>query len=121
MINLNAVCSLFRERYGNIAPESDVKAICFTAIRELEPLLKEGCQDDDIRVLGAAAAKANLRLWSRVLYSDDSVASFRAGDIAVSFSPQTMVNMAESEYNQAISALSPLLRDDGFSFRQVKI
>jgi hypothetical protein len=120
MTDVNAVCSLFRERYGDAAPENDVKAICFTAVREIGPLLKEGCEND-IRVLGAAAAKANLRLWSKALYSDEQVCSFRAGDIALTFSPRAAYNMAESEYNQAISALAPLLRDDGFSFRQVKI
>ena len=51
MIDANAAFSLFCQRYGDIFPDDDVKVFCFTASRELEPLLKDGCDRGDIRVL----------------------------------------------------------------------
>lgn len=121
MTDARAVFSLFSERYGIQENEDDVKAFCFTALREIGALLREGAAEDDIRVLGAAAALANYRLKMREFYAGESITSFRAGDIAVSSDPSCAAVAAKSEYLQALEALTPLLEDAGFLFRQVII
>ena len=87
----------------------------------MEPLLKDGCDRGDIRVLGAVAALAALRMRKKAYTLDDSPASFKAGDMSVSFSPAQALREAEAEYSQAIEALAPLMKDSSFFFGQVKI
>ena len=120
MTDSQAVFSLFRQRYGSFGSDDDVKALCFTALQEILPLLKPGADTGDIRVTGAAAALAALRAARRENFASDTPSSFRAGDVSVTFSSVT-AQTAENEYRQAIAALSPLLIDSGFYFGQVKI
>ena len=121
MTDFGSVYSLFKERYGDVASENDVKAFCFTAMREVDTLLKDGVDSRDPRVLGACAALANYRLRLRAFYTDDEVSSFRAGDVTVSYTPEALAEAAKAEYKEAFGSITPLMKDTDFSFRTVRI
>ena len=91
------------------------------AAREIEVKMRENADCTDIRLVNACAAIVNYRLCMKKSGTDEGVTSFKAGDVTVSISPSAVIERAEKERSEAMIAALPLLKDDGFVFRQVCI
>lgn len=88
---------------------------------ELAVRLKDGADEDDLRLINAAAAMAYYRITVKKLSGEDSLVSFKAGDVTVSKSAGAALELASQVRDEALKAALPLLRDDEFLFKQVGI
>ncbi len=87
--------------------------ICASVINSLTLRLKDGISPDDIKdVFVTAAALESAKMYEDIL-GTGAVQSYSAGGISV-------VKTAGGGKNAAESLLSPYLKDDGFSFLEVR-
>lgn len=121
MIDCWRILTVLREYYSPSGTDEELIPLCTCAAKELSARLRKNADVTDMRLINAAAAIVNYRLCIRSLNSDESVTSFKAGDVTVSISPNAMAERAEKEKSEAMLAALPLLRDDEFVFRQVSI
>jgi hypothetical protein len=92
--------------------------LCLASIEEIRLLLKDGADEDDPRAVNAAAGLAYYKYTLRKLSDDDSVTSFKAGDVIVSKSASYVMDKASKIRDDAFVAALPLMRDDSFVFTQ---
>lgn len=120
MINTDRVLSTAYQLYGVGKEGNNHRVLCSLVCSEIQPLIRDNADENDIRILILCAAKLNFRLCSSAS-EEDEVTSFEAGDVSVSLNPYASTEKAEKELQRATLAASPLLRDDSFLFRQVKM
>ena len=120
MIDALSVAALFRERFSSDADDRELNALCLSACLETKTMLKKESDENDIRIISLAAALVNYRLCRKNLSSGDGVTSFKAGDVTVTISPESLLENAEDELEREMVFAAPLLKDTGFLFRQVK-
>ena len=82
--------------------------------------MKKTADPSDARIVNLAAALLFSRSLMRSFVQEEGVTSFKAGDVAVSFSRESGLERAEKEIERARNAAAPLLRDEKFYFGQVK-
>ncbi len=121
MIEIWSILDALRRNHAAEGTDEELAPLCAAAAKELEYRLKEGVDCSDIRLINAGAAMVNYRLSMKKANTDENVTSFKAGDVTVSLSPSAIIERAEKEKSEALLSAIPLLRDDGFVFRQVSI
>lgn len=121
MIDCLGVLSVLREYYSPEGTDEELAPLCSMAADELLPRIKSEKFHSDARLISLAAAMVNYRLCVKRLKNSDGVTSFKAGDVTVSISASALMEQAEKEKTDALIAAAPLLKDDGFIFRQVSI
>lgn len=119
-IDTASVAALFRERYSSSEDENKIFALSLSACLELESRIKENADCEDIRLLGLAAAMVNLVICRQnSLQDDDGITTFKAGDVSITISMEKLLENAEDELERTEKYALPLLKDEGFFFRQV--
>ncbi len=121
MIEIWSILDALRRNHAAEGTDEELAPLCAAAAKELEAKIKEGIDCSDIRLINAGAAMVNYRLCLKRTSADEEVTSFKAGDVTVSISPSAVIERAEKEKSDALIEVLPLLRDDGFVFRQVSI
>ena len=121
MIDIWSILDALRRNHAAQGTDEELAPLCAAAAKELESRLRAGADCKDIRLINACAAMVNYRLCMRKSGADESVTSFKAGDVTVSISPSAIIEIAEKEKSDALISALPLLRDDGFVFRQVSL
>lgn len=121
MIDIWSILDALRRNHAVEGTDEELAPLCAAAAKELEARLKDGADCTDIRLINAGAAMVNYRLCMRRSGSDEGVTSFKAGDVTVSISPSAIIERAEKEKSDAFISVLPLLKDEGFVFRQVSI
>jgi len=91
---------------------------CKASLDEIRESLKSAADENDPRVGRAAAGLAFYRLTAQKLSGEDSVTSFKAGDVTISQSASAALDIASRARDEAYLAVLPLLRDDRFVFTQ---
>ena len=101
--------------------EGAAKALpfCKTSLDEIRENLRDDSSRDDPRVTRAAAGLAFYKLTVRALADEDSVTSFKAGDVTISQSKSAVMDTASRVRDETYLAVLPLLKDDRFIFAQV--
>lgn len=121
MIEIWSILDALRRNHAAEGTDEELAPLCAAAAKELEVKMKADADCTDIRLINAGAAMVNYRLCLKNTSTDEAVTSFKAGDVTVSISPSAIIERAEKEKTDALIAALPLLRDDGFLFRQVSI
>lgn len=95
--------------------KSNALSVCVANLEKVFSILDENCDKNDCRITEAAAAMSFYDLAVRAAGDNSEfVTSFKAGDVSVSKSRQSIVEIASSLKRDALNALSPLCRDEGF-------
>ncbi len=121
MIDIWSILDALRRNHAVEGTDEELAPLCASAAKELETRLREDADCTDIRLINAGAAMVNYRLCMKKSVTDEGVTSFKAGDVTVSVSPSAIIERAEKEKSEALISALPLLRDEGFVFRQVSI
>ncbi len=121
MIDIWSILDALRRNHAAQGTDEELTPLCASAAKELETRLRDDADCTDIRLVNAGAAMVNYRLCMRKSGTDEGVTSFKAGDVTVSVSPSAIIERAEKEKSEALISALPLLRDEGFVFRQVSI
>ena len=122
MIDTGSAAEAYRRNYGE--PEINCAAftaLCAAACAELSPLVREGADFSDIRLLNLAASLVRYALTVRESEGEGSLVTFKAGDVAVGTDANARLKRALDEKNLRYEAALPLLKDSGFCFMQVRI
>ncbi len=119
MIDAGKVISLSSLLYG-LNPEQEnlypyAEAVC----NQIQSRMNKNADSGDIRILHLCAAVLNRTVRLKNVCGEDEVSSFKAGDVAVSLSTHTADEKCEKELSEAEALAAPLLKDEGFTFRQV--
>ncbi|MDD6275474.1 MAG: hypothetical protein PUB20_01420 [Clostridia bacterium] len=101
--------------------ETLVASVCRTALREIEAGLKKDADFNDVRIVAAAAGLAYYRLMLRrnSLSQEDSVMSFKAGDVSItqdSADTAKQLERAEIYCAKMFEKIAPLCEDNSFAF-----
>lgn len=121
MIDSWNILEALKRNYSPDGSDEELMPMCSAAAAELAARVRPDTDCADIRLVNAAAASVNYRLCLKRMSADESVTSFKAGDVTVSVSPSALIDRAEKEKSEAMLAALPLLNDDEFVFRQVSI
>ena len=122
MIDSWAAAEAYRRNYGEPGLEGgEFNSLSRAACEEISPLVKEGADTGDIRLLNLAAATVRCVIVCRECEKDGALVSFRAGDVAVNTDYSAAVKRALDEKKRRYEAAVPLLCDRGFCFMQVKV
>ena len=103
----------------NADERAAVLPLCRTALRTLLSQCKQETDPDDPRIARAAAAEAYYKWTLRTLSQDQSLTSFKAGDVTVSRSASAAIEYAEHIRKDAYIAVLPLLTDPYFVFQSI--
>lgn len=108
------------------AEEDNILSLCKACLKEIEAMLKPDADCTDIRIASAAAALAYYKLSLKRSFSaeEDSVTSFKAGDVSITQSKSDisrLTDKAEALYRNAFEGILPLCRDNGFAFENILI
>ena len=122
MITQWSVLALLRQLLPLSEEEAaDALPLCLTALEQVRARLRDGISMEDGRIARAAAGIAFYTLAVRRVSVDDGVTSFKAGDVSIGRSSAQALAFARSVRDEALADASPVLRDEGFVFRQVKV
>lgn len=121
MIEVWSILDALRRNHAAEGTDEELAPLCAAAAKELEVRVRDNADCTDIRLINAGAAIVNYRLCVRKSGMDEEVTSFKAGDVTVSISPSAVIERAEKEKSEALIEALPLLKDEGFVFRQVSI
>ena len=121
LIDIWSILDALRRNHAVEGTDEELAPLCAAAAKELETRLKEDADCTDIRLINACAAMVHYRVCMRKSGTEEGVTSFKAGDVTVSISPSAIIERAEKEKSEAFISALPLLRDDGFVFRQVSL
>ena len=93
--------------------------LCSSGLDEVLVRLKDTADEDDPRVIAAAAAIAYYKLALKRADENESCTRFKAGDVTISQSASAMLENAANVRSTALLDLLPLLKDDEFVFMGV--
>ncbi|MCQ2477004.1 MAG: hypothetical protein MJ125_04130 [Clostridia bacterium] len=119
MIDTGKVISLSALLYGLNPEEENLFPYAEAVCGQIQSRMNKNADPDDIRILRLCAAALNRMIRLRNACGDNDITSFKAGDVAVSLSPREAENKCEKELSEATTLAAPLLKDEGFTFRQV--
>ena len=90
-------------------------SICTTNLENVFSTLKDDCDKNDLRIKEAAAAMSFYDYALKVAGDGtECITSFKAGDVSVSKSSQSLIETASGFRRDALNAVAPLCRDDNF-------
>lgn len=90
-------------------------SVCVANLEKVLSMLDENCDKDDCRITEAAAAMSYYDFALRATTQDsDLLTSFKAGDISVRKTRQSLIEIASNVKRDALTALAPLCKDDSF-------
>lgn len=95
---------------------SEALPLCEAAANLILKRKKDSADADDPRLVRAAAAVANYDLVVLNTSDEDGTQSFKAGDVTVSRSSDTLLKRAAAIKADALRNALPLLRDEEFIF-----
>lgn len=95
--------------------------LCGLCLEEIRSKLRSGADENDIRLAQAAAGLAFYRLMLRNAADGSNATSFKAGDVTVTRSPAASMELVVSVRDEALAAVTDLLEDRDFIFRQVDV
>lgn len=91
-----------------------VLPLCRCALERLQRQLRTDADPDDPRIARAAAADAHYDWTLRRISLEESVTSFKAGDVTISRSASAALELASRLRSEAYLAVLPLLNDPFF-------
>jgi hypothetical protein len=115
------VLAALRMNFAIDGTDEELMPLCSAAAAELEVRLRENADENDIRLINAAASSVNYRLCMKRMNTGEEITSFKAGDVSISVSPSALIEKAEKEKSEAMLLALPLLADNEFVFRQVVV
>lgn len=90
-------------------------SVCTANLEKVFSTLDQKCDRSDCRITEAAAAMSYYDYALRAAGDgSECVTSFKAGDVSVSKSKQSLIEIASLRRRDALNALAPLCRDDSF-------
>lgn len=95
--------------------------LCSMSLDEIKIRLRDGVSPEDIRVTKAAVGLAYYMLVVRRLAGEEAITSFKAGDVTVSKSSAAALEIAAKIRDESLVDALPLMKDEEFLFRQVRI
>ncbi|NLB36561.1 MAG: hypothetical protein GX824_04575 [Clostridiales bacterium] len=95
--------------------------LCSMSLDEIKIRLRDGVSPEDIRVTKAAVGLAYYKLVVRRLAGEEAITSFKAGDVTVSKSSAAALEIAAKIRDESLVDALPLMKDEEFLFRQVRI
>ena len=101
--------------------EPQALQICLTALEQIKNRLRDDAPTDDIRITSAAAGIAFYTLCVWRTGRSDNVTGFKAGDISVQKKASDSISYAAKIRDDALTAVAPLFKDDGFLFCKVDV
>ncbi len=94
---------------------------CFECARKISNKKVPGIsQDDENTFLVPLAATMAFYNYSLFKASNLNEGNFKVGDISVSKNTNAIINFAKQALENALADAAPYLRDDDFTFKQVK-
>ncbi len=119
----DSLCRL-AELTGTELEEAD--ALCRECFKEITAGLKADADSEDARVTAAAAGLAfyKLVLKRNSAASAEEITDFKAGDVSIKQGKSDtafQLKNAESYFKDCFSKIVPMLEDNGFAFRNVKV
>lgn len=119
MIDTGRVISLSALLYGLNPEEENLYPYAEAVCSQIQSRMNKNADPDDVRILRLCAAFLNRTVRLKNICGEDEVSSFKAGDVAVSLSSRMAEEKCEKELSEAEALAAPLLKDEGFTFRQV--
>lgn len=114
------VLSRFRQLIEIDDDEAEnILPLCVVNLHRIRAQLRDGIDEDDIRITEAAAALTYYDYTVRLACASEDFTSFKAGDITVSKSTSSLTENAEKIKKDALLELTPLMRDTSFIFLNV--
>ena len=106
--------------------ETLILSVCRTALKEIEAELKKDVDFNDVRIVAAAAGLAYYRLMLRrnTMPTDESVTSFKAGDVSITQNtadPNKQLERAEIYCSKMLGKIATLCEDNSFAFIEVGV
>lgn len=102
------------------------EALCRECFKEIAAGLKADADSEDARVTAAAAGLAYYKLMLRrnSENSDESITSFKAGDVSITQDKgetKAGLDNAEKYFKQCFEKILPLCEDNSFAFENVRV
>lgn len=122
MIDISLVVERFLLYAGLEQADGKITSLCQSSKNRMESLIKSTAEDNDDRLIVAAASDAFYQ-WSllKKAVDEESFSSLRAGDITVKNDSDSVIKAAEKIRDEAFKALEGLIDDRGFYFGEVSI
>lgn len=90
-------------------------SICVANLDKVFSMVRDNCDNSDCRITEAAAAMSFYDLCIKNSSDGmDTVTSFKAGDVSISKSQQSLIEIASDYKREALNELIPLLKDESF-------
>lgn len=105
------------EHFIKISDEekSNALSVCVANLEKVLSTLNDNCDKNDCRITEAAAAMSFYDLAVKISGDNlETVTSFKAGDVSISKSRQSIIEIASSLKRDALRALAPLRKDEDF-------
>ena len=111
-------------RFRQLAPVDNEEAekflpLCIINLERILAQLSEKADKEDVRIIHAAAALTYYDYALKSSAEQDTLTSFKAGDITVSKSASTLTDSAEKIKQDALLEIVPLLKDTNFIFMNI--
>lgn len=95
--------------------ESRYLSVCVANLEKVFSIIDENCDKNDYRITDAAAAMSYYDFAVRAATQDSSLlTSFKAGDVSIRKTRQSLIEVASKVKMDALRALAPLCKDDSF-------
>jgi len=115
MANENTVLAHLRHWMDDSVPDSELLPLCTMGLESLRMRLRPGVDEDDVRVISAAAAFALYQYQIKQRLSGGTPADFKAGDLSIKSAGDPLV-AATTLRNECFRDVAPLLADGDFAF-----
>lgn len=105
------------EHFIDIDSDSKDKAlsICFANLEKVFSMLNDKADKNDCRITQAAAGMSYYDLAVNFASDGkDSITQFKAGDVSISNSSQSLIEIASEIKKDSLKQLLPLLKDENF-------
>ena len=100
--------------------EDSALSVCVVNLDTVMSKIKESADKNDPRITQAAAAMSYYDFAVKYASDgNDSITSFKAGDVTLSRSSQSLIEIASDVRKQALEDIAPLMRDEDFCFLAV--
>lgn len=122
MVSINSVLNRLRQLVTlDEQGAENALPLCGLCLEEIRSQLRNGADENDLRLAQAAAGLAFYRMALRHAADGEGTTGFKAGDVTVTRSPAASVEIAVRVRDEAIANAADLLEDRDFIFRQVGI
>jgi len=118
MANENTVLARLRHWADDSAPDPELLPLCLAGLDSLRARLRDGAEEDNPRVISAAAAIALYQYQLRQRLCGGALSGFKAGDLTLK-SAGDPLEAAIRLRDDCLAEAAPLLRDGAFVFLTV--